>query len=162
MESTPRHCTIRAGEEEDAKAISLLVSSVTQEHIAPNLSPAGAAHLLGEMAETSIVALFQRGVRFFVAETGDVVVGIAAVQPPAHLYYLFVKTDYQRRGIGRLLWLHVRDWILREQPATTTITVNSSPNAIAAYQKLGFERVGCLTKRNEVCYQPMDWIHSPS
>ena len=152
-----RRCQIRDAGESDAKAISELVVAVAREHIAPTLSPVGAAHLLAEMNESSIVALFQRGLQFFAAEVDGILAGVAAVQPPAHLYYLFVRTECQHHGLGRLLWSHARDWILRQQPSAT-ISVNASLNAVAAYRKFGFEPVGCVTKLNEVRYQPMDWF----
>ena len=152
-----RRCTIRDAGESDAQAISTLVSAAAREHIAPTLSPAGATQLLSQMDQRSIAAFFQSGFQFFAAEADDVLIGVAAVRPPMHLYYLFVKTEFQNRGIGRLLWSHAREWILAAQPATT-ITVNASLNAVSIYETFGFESDGSAVELREVRYQLMRWV----
>ena len=77
--------------------------------IDPTLSDAGTRYLLLQMDEGSIGTFITNGFQFFAAEIYGVIMGVSAIRPPTHHYYLFVRSGYQRRGIGRLLWCHARD-----------------------------------------------------
>jgi len=150
---------IRSATVEDAPAISALVTASVREHIASSLSDAGLSHLLSEMTTENQAKRIRNGYQFFVALESDTLVGTAAIRLPSHLYYLFVDTQHQRRGIGRQLWNHARDWI-----ASSTnhgpITVNSSLNAITAYERLGFAIAGPPEENHGVRYQPMWWANA--
>jgi len=147
---------IRSATLEDARAISELVTTSAREHIASSLSASGLRHLVSEMTTQQQAHRIRNGYQYFVAFESARLVGTAAIRPPAHLYYLFVDTQYQRRGIGRQLWNHARDWI-----ATSTdnglITVNSSLNSIAVYEHLGFVVTGPPEDNHGVRYQSMRW-----
>ncbi len=147
---------IRSATIEDAAAISQLVTASAREHIAPTLSAAGLAHLLAEMEQESVAARIRHGYKFFVALESDALIGIAAVRPPAHLYYLFVDTRHQRKGIGRQLWNRTYDWIT-SSTGDEPITVNSSLNAVSVYERLGFAPAGPPEDLHGVRYQPMRW-----
>lgn len=147
---------IRSATVEDAQAISALVTASAREHIASSLSEGGLSHLLSEMTTENQAKRIQNGYQFFVALESDTIVGTAAIRPPSHLYYLFVDTRHQRRGIGRHLWNHARDWIASSRN-DESITVNSSLNAIKVYERLGFVIAGLPEENHGVRYQPMRW-----
>ena len=150
---------IRSATVDDAVAISALVTASARAHIASSLSDGGLSHLLSEMTTENQANRIRNGYQYFVALESDTLVGVAAIRPPSHLYYLFVDTQYQRRGVGRQLWNHARDWIAsstnREQ-----ITVNSSLNAITVYERLGFVVAGPPEENHGVRYQPMRWANA--
>jgi len=150
---------IRSATVEDAAAISALVTASVREHIASSLSDGGLSHLLSEMTTENQASRIRNGYQYFVALESDRLIGTAAIRPPAHLYYLFVDTQHQRRGIARQLWNHARDWI-----ASSTnhgpITVNSSLNAITGYERLGFTIAGPPEENHGVRYQPMRWTNA--
>ena len=150
---------IRSATVEDAPAISALVTASTREHIASSLSDSGLSHLLCEMTTENQAKRIRSGYQFFVALESDTLVGTAAIRLPSHLYYLFVDTQHQRRGIGRQLWNHARDWIA-SSPNHGPITVNSSLNAITAYERLGFAIAGPPEENHGVRYQPMRWANA--
>src|SRR5215510_15147835 len=147
---------IRVATVEDAPAISALVTASARDHIASSLTEGGLSYLLSEMTTEHQAQRIQNGYQFFVALESDALVGTAAIRPPAHLYYLFVDTRHQRRGIGRQLWNHARDWIAASTNCGS-ITVNSSLNAIAAYERFGFVIAGPPEEHDGVRYQPMRW-----
>src|SRR5438874_5461119 len=134
---------IRSATVEDAPAISALVIASAREHIASSLSDGGLSHLLSEMTTENQAKRIRNGYQFFVALESDTLVGTAAIRLPSHLYYLFVDTQHQGRGIGRQLWNHARDWIA-SSPNHGLITVNSSLNAITVYERLGFCYCGAV------------------
>jgi len=146
---------IRSATVEDAATISALVTASVREHIAPSLSDAGLSHLVTEMTPENQADRMRNGYQYFVALESDTLVGTAAVRPPAHLYLFFVDTQHQGRGIGRELWNRARDWIASSHHGP--ITVNSSLNAIAAYERLGFAIAGPPVESHGVRVQPMQW-----
>jgi GNAT superfamily N-acetyltransferase len=150
---------IRSATVEDAPAISALVTASVREHIAPSLSDDGLSHLLSEMTTENQSKRIRSGYQFFVALESDTLIGTAAIRPPSHLYYLFVDTQHQRRGIGRQLWNHARDWITCSDDHGP-ITVNSSLNAIAVYESFGFAILGPPEENHGVRYQPMLWANA--
>lgn len=150
---------IRDARFEDAAAISELVTECVREQIRPTLSDAGLERLLSEMDAFSIESRLRGEFRFFLAEEAGMLVGVSAVQLPSHLYYLFIRTGFQRRGIGRQLWFHARDWIIGTC-GSETITVNSSLNAVSVYERLGFQRTGGIAETNDVRCQPMQWTRA--
>jgi len=150
---------IRSATVEDAAAISALVTASVREHIASSLSEGGLSHLLSEMTAENEANRIRNGYQYFVALESDKLVGTAAIRPPCHLYYLFVDTQQQGRGIGRQLWNYARDWIassINDGP----ITVNSSLNAIGVYECLGFVMAGPPVEDHGVRYQPMQWTNA--
>lgn len=56
---------------------------------------------------------------------------IAAKEERKHICCFFVKAQYHRQGIGRMLW----EYLLKNSPSEI-ITVNSSPHAIPVYHKI--------------------------
>jgi GNAT superfamily N-acetyltransferase len=142
----------------DAELISAIVAESARNGIGPSLSHAGLAHLLAAMTAEKMKERIDSGAfQFFISEL-ETPVAVSAVRLPTHLYYLFVAPSYQGQGIGRRLWQHAQSTINRlSQRAVREITVNSSPNAIGAYERFGFTKVGLAEEQNEVKYQPMVW-----
>ena len=67
-----------------------------------------------------------------------------------HIGLLFVDKNYQRRGIGKQLILH----ILKQKDDKPT-TVNASPYGHEFYKKLGFKDTDVEQVTNGVRYYPM-------
>jgi GNAT superfamily N-acetyltransferase len=69
------------------------------------------------------------------------VLGFIAFKRVNHLSLLFVRSDHQGQGIGRMLWNTGKLELVDSSSTTTTsttITVHSSLGAIPFYHKLGF------------------------
>lgn len=137
-----------------ANEISNLITKCSREQIGPTLTPSGLEHLLGDMTAEKIVERMNDSFRFILAEENSNLIGVAAIKPPSHLFYLFVNRNAQRRGIGRKLWHHIRDLVL-EADNVEGITVNSSLNSVGAYESYGFVCEGRILDKFDVRYQPM-------
>lgn len=87
--------------------------------------------------------------RFFGVCQGTSLLGILAMRQ-THISLLFVKREFHRKGIAKLLFQAVL-----KQIKSDTITVNSSPYAVEIYQKLGFHPVGPEQTTNGIRYTPM-------
>lgn len=82
---------------------------------------------------------------------GDTLVGIIATRNyGSHIALFFVRGDYHRRGIGKMLF---KECISDNK--STEITVNSSEYAVDIYKRLGFVQVGSLKDEDGIRYIPM-------
>jgi GNAT superfamily N-acetyltransferase len=149
--------TIRPATEVDAEAISRLVTGLAKRFITPDYSPEGADTLLSHLTPEAIENVMNQGTRYWVAEDMDGIVGVVGVtSSAAHLYHLFVAESHHRRGLGQLLWEHLRGECVRDgHPGV--FTVNSSLYAVPFYRSLGFVNTGSRDEKSGVICQPMRW-----
>lgn len=84
----------------------------------------------------------------------DLIVGVIASRPPSHIALLFVEKEYHRRGIARTLYQTMLDYYCENSEAAE-ITVNSSPYALDAYRRLGFQDMGAERVVNGLRFIPM-------
>ena len=150
----PEMIQIRPAIPDDAGKISDLVSSVTREHIGPQLSRAGLATLLRSMSGEPTRKRLLDAWPTFCAFRDDGLVGVIVIKLPGHLYQLFVRSDVQGKGIGRSLF-EVAEQHLVEGAGNGIKTVNASLNAVSVYQRLGFELNGSVMEYEGVRFQPM-------
>ena len=72
-----------------------------------------------------------------------------------HISLLFVEPGCQGRGLGRGLLERAVEEARKANPGLREMTVNSSPNAIVAYERMGFESTGPQQDINGVRFIPM-------
>jgi ribosomal protein S18 acetylase RimI-like enzyme len=145
---------VRPAVSADAEKISTLLVGLSRYFtIDPN--GVGAESFLQTMtsdAQRNLIA--NKDFSFYVAAVGDEVVGVCALKNTSHLYYLFVRKDFQGRGIARQLWDRARSFS-PEGGNTKVFTVNSSLYAIPVYEKFGFKVNGERTEIKGIAYIPM-------
>ena len=152
---------IRRADLDDAETISHLLIAVSERYVLPDLSETGAQHFLGELKVETIREKLRSGFVFHVAEADGTLAGVAAMSSTTHLYFLFVDTPFQRRGLARrLLFEATADW--RAADTTEPLKVNASRFAVPAYRRLGFEPAGEREVRHGVAYYPMQKKHPDS
>lgn len=78
-------------------------------------------------------------------------VGVLGIRQPTHICLLFVDKHYQRQGIARDLFNSWKKTL--EYPIS--ITVNSSPNAVPAYEKMGFSPINSAQTVDGITFVPM-------
>jgi GNAT superfamily N-acetyltransferase len=120
-------------EPSETAAAATLACEVFDQFVAPNYQPEGVTEFHRYAA-----ALSQRhlsGHATYVAERDGELVGMLHLRAPSHVAMLFVQSSLQRSGIARALLASAGD-------ADCEFTVNSSPNAVAAYERLGFRATG--------------------
>jgi len=142
---------------EDAPRISEFVRGLSEEFIVGEFSAEARAHFLRDHSEEKVRERLTGDFRFYVAEHGNSIAGVAAIRSNSHLYYLFVGKAHQRTGLARrLLAQVVADSLAQGNPGR--LTVNASNHAVPAYEKLGFRRTESTKNTNGVLYNPMIFI----
>jgi GNAT superfamily N-acetyltransferase len=131
MSPTGRPLIYRRLEPAEVEAASTLACEVFDQFVAPQYEPEGVAEF---HRYASAAALSERNMAnhvTHVAEQGGELVGMLHLRVPCHVAMLFVRSSLQRSGIARALLASAGD-------ANYELTVNSTPNAVAAYERLGF------------------------
>jgi len=138
----------------DAKAISELIIPLVRKYILPTCSGDGVNILLGSMNVQSITGYIESGCNYYKAMEQGEVVAVVGVRDNAHLYHLFVKEEYQGRGLAIQLWELVKNECL-SQGNSGVFTVNSAVNAAQLYRKLGFIDQSEIRERGGIKDIPM-------
>jgi GNAT superfamily N-acetyltransferase len=146
---------IRRATVKDVQRISELAQAVAIQFIVDEFSRRGRALYLQELAPEAITKrVAAKDFHFLVAEDGEALVGVAAMQDNWHLYHLFVAKGYQRGGLAGRLWQILRDEALSADPPRN-FKANVPRYAIAAYTRLGFKADGAMRDEKGVYFQPM-------
>ena len=140
------------GEEE--KVITL-VADVFNEFVAPLYNAEGIAEYykyanaaaLAERSKTNHVTI--------IAEQNNDPVGMIEIRNHNHIALFFVKSQFQRQGIGTQLLRRALDICLKNNPGLQKMTVHSSPNALGAYEEMGFSPENIEQCVNGMRYVPM-------
>ncbi len=138
-------------------AISSLAREVFDQFVAPHYQVEGVAEF---HRYASVEAFLQRqksGHITLVAEHSGELVGMLHLREPRHVSMLFVQSSRQRGGIAR--GLLAAACALAGDP-DCEVTVNSSPNAVSAYERLGFRITGSEQCVHGIRFVPMQRLSS--
>jgi GNAT superfamily N-acetyltransferase len=136
----------------ETAAVATLAREVFDQFVAPHYQPDG---ILEFHRYASANALSQRqdsGHVTFVAEHSAELVGMLHLRNLCHVSMLFVRASSQQRGIGRGLLTAAGALVGN---ADCEFTVNSSPNAVLAYEHLGFYTIGAEQCIRGIRFIPM-------
>lgn len=151
---------IRKATLNDATEIENLIRILALKFITPEFTPEAATHFLNANNQAAISGFMQQGFVYFVAEntaaTGAEIIGCIGMRNHSHLYHLFINEAWQGQGLARRLWLQAMLYC-EQQGNPGLYTVNSSNNAVAVYQALGFVRTGPMQQMHGVLFNPMQW-----
>lgn len=140
----------RPAQPHDAPTAAALVLASFDACVAPHYAPQG-RHTFHDFANADQLAKRLRGESRGWLATGDAGTAVGFLEAiDRHICMLFVRPGYQRGGIGRQL-LAAALAELGEGP----LTVNASPNAVPAYERLGFVPLGPEREENGIVYVPM-------
>jgi GNAT superfamily N-acetyltransferase len=145
---------IRPAQADDALAISQLLQGLAH-HFLLDPTQAATSPFMQTVSPAAIAGYISSD--FFdycVGEVQGQLAGAVAVRDGKHLFHLFVDTPYQRQGLAARLWAHAqqRAWAKGNSQG---FTVNSTPFAVPAYQRLGFVATGPEVQTRGVAYVPM-------
>jgi predicted GNAT family N-acyltransferase len=130
---------VREAGMEDLRGIKKLVEDVFNEKVAPLYSKEGIRTFRGHIELKKMEERMKRNYRALVAKNRDLEpIGTIFIKNRNHINLFFVRTDLERKGIGRCLLEEAVKIIIEVDPEVERITVNSSPNAVDAYGHLGF------------------------
>ena len=146
----------RAMEPGEEQQVCHLVVRVFTEFVAPLYSPEGVREFLNYAADPDRLRERLQANRFvLVAELQGRMVGVIEVRNCDHISLFFVDGQAQRKGIGSELWRLALAACLAGRPDLARITVHSSPNAVEAYNRLGFRTEGPEETVNGIRFVPM-------
>jgi len=149
--------SIRRGTIQDAERIGAFITALSEEYIVGEFTAEGRAHFLRDHTTSEVSQRLLGDFRFYLAESDEQLAGVAAIRSNTHLYYLFVGKPFQRTGLARRLWVHLKEESLAlGNPGI--FTVNASNYAVSAYEKLGFRRTEPTREENGVLYNPMQFV----
>jgi len=133
----------------------ILMKEGFDEFILKDYSMDGIENFYKRISYQSILDRIQAGNRGYVFKTADRISGYIEVSGLNHIYFLFVKKEFQNKGIALQLIDSVIDYIKSENPAVKELTVNSTLNALKFYEKLGFRKIADYQMKNSIVSFPM-------
>jgi ribosomal protein S18 acetylase RimI-like enzyme len=143
---------MESGEEEQ---VCQLVRKVFNEFVAPLYAQEGVDEFLRYIDPVLMAARAQSNHFVLLAEERGKLIGVIEVRDFNHIPLLFVSSDAQRRGIAKRLMEKTLNIVHCGASSITEITVHSSPNAIGAYERLGFKSQGPEVLEHGIRYIPM-------
>lgn len=135
-------------EPSETAAAAALAREVFDQFVAPYYQPEGVTEFHRYASADALSQRHVSGHATYVAERGGELLGMLHLRAPCHVAMLFVQSSLQRSGIARALLASARD-------ANCEFTVNSSPNAVAAYERLGFRVTGSEQCVHGIRFIPM-------
>ena len=121
-------------------------------------SQEGVKHFEDFITDTTLHRMFIMGAyQMFVALDRDKIVGMITLRNSTHISLLFVDEQYHRRGIGRALIEHLRNYLLTEV-GVSYVTVNASPDGVDFYHKVGFQDLRPEEEKDGIIYTPMKFV----
>jgi GNAT superfamily N-acetyltransferase len=147
--------SFRLLEDADAPAASRLIEEVFSQDIAPVYSPEGAREFLAYADSGGLAERAHQGHVTLLACDFEEIVAVAEMRENSHLAMFFVAKRWQRRGVGRELLRRAVEICRHDRPGLVAISVNASPNALGAYERLGFVAEGPEMTLNGIRFTPM-------
>lgn len=148
---------IREVSENDLKDAIDLVNRVFSEFVAVDYSEQGKRtfenYLRNKVDEISL-DLKSGHKKMWVYYENNTIVGVISTRDTTHISLLFVDKNHHRRGIAREMLNVVLD-DLKKREDVPCITVNSSPYAVDAYERLGFCEKGEQQEKDGIIFVPM-------
>ena len=143
--------------DKDLKRAIDLVNNVFSEFVAVDYSEQGrntfAAYLEGKLEE--VAAELESGKKkMWAYYQQDEIIGVIATRDDCHITLMFVDKRYHKKGIARQMFAFVLKE-LKKTKGTAKITVNSSPYAVKAYERLGFVKTGEQQEKDGIIFIPM-------
>lgn len=146
---------IRLMDPGEETVVSDLVVSTFQRDVAPLYAQDGIREFLSYATPSALQERQLRDHVILVASHNETIVGVLELRDYCHVSLLFVETLHQRQGVGRLLVNEALRFIRMHHPETQEVSVNSSPNAVEAYKRFGFQVRGDLQVKNGIGFVPM-------
>lgn len=133
-------------EKEIATALEL-VRKVFMEYESPVYSEEGTEEFRNCLCDEK----YLNGIKYYGAFSTDELIGVLGMRDATrHICFFFVDGKYQRRGVGRMLFSH-----MKADYTGKTITLNSSPYGLPFYKALGFSESGSEQTVNGIRFTPM-------
>ena len=138
------------GEEE--KVINI-VSTVFNEFVALQYSEEGVIEFY-KYANTRALAERSKINHFtIIAEQDNEPVGIIEIRNNNHIPLFFLKPQFQKKGLGKQLLHYAIEVCSQNNTDLQKLTVHATPNAVQAYEKMGF-----IPENTEQCINGIKFV----
>ena len=131
------------------------VNSVFVRSVAPLYTKKGRRNFRDYFDPKAISLRIKSDHFVLLAEEDGRVDGMIEIRRHRHVSLLFVEPEWQGMGLGKELLRRALEICRSAEPDLREITVNSSPNAVGAYGRMGFETTGREQTINGVRSTPM-------
>lgn len=138
----------------DLPEAAALVRKVVRECVSAWLERGAIDEYCDFATALALNSRYRAGHEFWIARWHGLAIGVLEVKPPSHVLMLFVHPEFQRAGVGRTL-LACAFPGFPHSPAQT-ITVNSVPQSVPAYERMGFIRSGQEQNVKGIRFVPME------
>jgi GNAT superfamily N-acetyltransferase len=115
-----------------------LVHRVFDEFVAPHYVQKGIQEFRKYVDPLALQQRSRESHFVLVATSPDQMVGMIEMRSHSHVSLLFVDQQFQGKGISRELLHRALTICRRHRPDLAQVSVNSSPNAVPIYKRLGF------------------------
>ena len=139
----------------DEERVCRLVRQVFNDFVAPLYAQEGVEEFLRYADPGLMAKRAQSNHLALIAEANGELIGAIEMRDFNHISLLFVAREKQRQGIGRQLLQEALTIARRYEPGLSEVDVHSSPNAVDAYERLGFQAVGPEELENGISFIPM-------
>jgi GNAT superfamily N-acetyltransferase len=136
----------------ETAAVSSLAREVFDQFVAPHYQTEGVAEFHRYASAEALSQRHESGYITLVAEHSGALAGMLHLREPRHVSMLFVQSSRQRGGIARGLLTAAA---ALAGDTDCEFTVSSSPNAVPAYERLGFRITGPEECVHGIRYVPM-------
>lgn len=138
-----------------------LVTRVFMQFVAPQFPREGVSEFLRFATTPALEQRLAQGNLFLAAWSGECMVAFIEVRDCEHIAFFFTDGSMQRQGLGRRLLKRALNLCRKRKEKLSQVTVNSSPNAVEAYRRMGFKPTGGMETRNGISFIPMALAITP-
>lgn len=147
---------IKSGEIGEALQLAI---DVFMEFEAPDYKPEGVETFKQFIRGEELINGFKSGTSpMYGAFDNDKLIGIIGMRAnKTHINLVFVKKEYHRKGVATAIFRHLLDDLLKDDPALSEITLNSSPYGLPFYLHLGFIPQSDEQEADGIRFTPMKY-----
>ncbi len=150
---------VREAAMEDLPGIKKLIEGVFDEKVAHLYSEEGVRTFKGYIELGKMQERMKRNYWALIAENKDLeIIGTIFFKDRNHINLFFVRADLEWKGVGKALLEKAVKISMEEDPSLQRITVNSSPNSLEVYKKMGFKPVDKEKVLHGIRFIPMSRI----
>jgi predicted GNAT family N-acyltransferase len=142
-------------EKSEETEVSKLVIRIFNEFIAPAYSQEGINEFIKYAQPDALLSRSQKRHFILLATVQGSIVGMIEICDYNHVAMLFVGGPFQGKGISRELLRQALEICQKNEPKLRKVTVDSSPNSIHIYKKLGFVPTNSEQVINGIRFTPM-------
>jgi GNAT superfamily N-acetyltransferase len=134
-----------------------LINNVFDEFVGKDYSEKGNIEFKKYIEVNNVQERFNSGLyQYYVARNGEEIIGILEIKNKNHISLYFVKKEYHKQGIGKILFEAYKETLI-ENTNVKIISVNSSIYAEKIYLKLGFIKTNEIQEKNGIIFIPMEY-----